>query len=57
MGGRPQLAVEFQPGFTHKPTQPGVILQAKPTCAQPCAVKGYLFLHGGNGKDVAVGTR
>lgn len=30
MSGRPELAVEFQPGFTHQRTYPGVTLQAEP---------------------------
>lgn len=52
MSGRPELAVEFQPGFTHQWTHPGVTLQAEPCLCWALCCGGSVFFHGGNGKDV-----
>lgn len=47
MSGRLELAVEFQPGFTHQWTQPGVTLQAEPCSCWALCCEGICIFSWG----------
>ena len=62
MSGRPELAVEFQPGFTHQWTHPGVTLQAEPCLCWALCYEGICTFSwgkwegcGGNSHGVRIG--